>query len=163
RGIMTLGLSYFLLCAAAKLFTSYAHGLDWSWAMPLVLLWQDACLGLLLGMIEQFSKRTAQVCYSVLALHLVACMPLLKFMATPLTRPLLKAAGGTLSDSFGHCLTFGILAPTVLVLVLAVVLPKFLPPLRTRLADVVAAILMILAGWRLTPGIEAYGLQRNVA
>src|SRR5262245_35235027 len=124
---MTLGLSYFLLCAAAKLFTSYAHGLDWFWATPLVLLWQDGCLGILLGMLEQLSKRTAQACYSVLALHLVACMPVLKFMATPLTRPLLNAAGGTLSDSFAHCLTFGILAPTVFVLVLAVILPKSLP------------------------------------
>ncbi len=158
-----LGVSYFLLCVAAKLFTGWMHGLEWSGATPFVLFWQDAIVGLLLGGIGLLAKRPARLFYWILALHLAACMPLLQLMATPLTRPLLNAAGGTLSDSFSHCLNSNILAPTMLVVLFAAALPRALPPFRSRIPIFAAAMFVVVSGWWLTPETEVYGLQRNAA
>src|SRR5262245_12417482 len=67
RGRMTLALSYFLLCAAAKVLTGWIHGYEWSWATPVVLLWQDALLALCIAALSVRSKRAAQLIYWPLA------------------------------------------------------------------------------------------------
>jgi hypothetical protein len=159
---MRFGLSYFLLCLAAKFFTSWTHRLEWSVATPMVLLWQDAVVALVLGAIALRWIRAAQVCYWILAIYLAICMPLLKVMATPLTRPLLDAAGGTLSASFAHYLKFWNLAPAVFMVMAAAFLPNLVRERRLQVAFAIVAIAMVPTGWWLSRGTEVHGLQRNV-
>jgi arylsulfatase A-like enzyme len=74
------------------------------WA-PFALLWQDVCVALGSGVIERLFARTRferllTLGYWLLIGYVAINVPVGRALATPLTWPMLRAAGGPLADSF---------------------------------------------------------------
>jgi hypothetical protein len=182
---MIAGLSYFLVCALSKLGLAWWHEIPWSAATIVALIWQDALMATILGLFASRWRKTGWTLYALLSVHLAICLPLLILMATPLTKPLLLAARGTLSDSIHHHLNTTTLAPVGIALLLSVIIPLTLHRSRRRKeADfvsnaptergrgihgrspgvrlVTSAATIAILGFLLMPRADVNGLHRNV-
>jgi hypothetical protein len=124
------------------------------WA-PIALLWQDALVALMFWVVDRGSARTRfsralSFSYWLLIAYVAINVPVGRALSTPLTMPMLRAAGGPLADSFRMYLTF-----TNVLLMAAVLATGFLPgafqritafrPTRRRAAFAVAAFVLLAA------------------
>lgn len=156
-----------------------AAGLRTPWAVPALLLEDLAvvlALGLFGGLLSVALRRLGPVGRRVLQLagwtlyglgcvYTVANVPVARVCSTPLTYPMLPAAGGALSDSLALYVTAGNVGAVLSLLLAAVVLPLALR--RVRLSSglrlrLLAVALGVLALGVLARGhVDSRGLHRS--
>jgi glucan phosphoethanolaminetransferase (alkaline phosphatase superfamily) len=147
------------------------------WAI-LAYFWQDVLVALAFLLLDRllgrfrFGRNLVWVLYGAIVAYVAINVPVARVLSSPLTWPMLGAAGGALSDSIKHHATPGNLALVSLVLASGVALPFFLrrPALRLQRgspswlyfsAVALLALICIAIGPLATSRVETVGLERN--
>lgn len=147
----------------------------WSPWTPLGLLQQDVWVALMFAGCElllerirrpapaRWAGRALWACYAAAAAYTAINVPVARVFSTPLTYPLLHAAGGTLADSLVPYFTPANLLSVAVVLAGAAIGPALLLRVRPRRLGVVAALTVVplLLGPTARARVELRGLHRN--
>jgi glucan phosphoethanolaminetransferase (alkaline phosphatase superfamily) len=127
--------------------------------------WQDVLVALLFGLLGLALRREwiGWVLYGAAVLYVAINVPIARVLSSPLTWPMIGAAGGTLSDSIKYHATPGNIALMLLVVIVAAALPWLLHRfnVRTRPALAIAALVVVSAGPFASSRVETIGLDRN--
>jgi arylsulfatase A-like enzyme len=128
-------LSLLGVCVLAKVCVLAGRDLPLSLWSPLAYLWQDLLLALLFAGLDSWTRRprVAWALYAILVTYLAVNVPVARVLSTPLTWPLLHAAGAPLADSIWHYATWENAVLVLLVLVAALGFPLLAPALSSRL------------------------------
>jgi arylsulfatase A-like enzyme len=137
---------------------------------PIAYFWQDALVALAFGVAGSFSagKRRLRfvetAAYWFIVLYAAANIPVGRALSTPLTWPMVRAAGGALADSILLYLTGWNALLVGLTIAAAAVLPRTLTRLRGHASQVaIACSLPVVAlGPFAGSRVDASGLDRNV-
>jgi hypothetical protein len=138
----------------------FATGTWWS---PAAYLWHDAAVVLLFGAFEWFCGRRrvfVLVAYVVVTVYAVANIPVERALWSPLTIPMLRAAGGPLTDSIAYYATWTNAALVAMGLVSVLAAPFLCGAIPARpVLGVVAACVIVgpIAG----PRVDTEGRERN--
>lgn len=151
--------SLFLVFALAKAAVVCGHTLTPSVWTPVAYFWQDALAALLFAAFEwKAPKPLATAVYWVLVVYAAVNIPVGRALSTPLTVPMLRAAGGPLADSFRLYLTWS----NVSLMLATVGAAALLPKLRNIRAWVAAWVALAALGPAASARVETLGLERNV-
>jgi phosphoglycerol transferase MdoB-like AlkP superfamily enzyme len=150
----------------AKLCTVAGREVPLSAWTPVAYFWQDLLVVLLFGLLDALARRqpwAGWTAYAVLVLYAAVNVPVARVLGTPLTGPLLRAAGAPLADSIGHHVTAVNVALLLLVIAAGACLPLLFRRVRPRhlAAGAVAALPVIALGPLATARVETLGLHRN--
>jgi hypothetical protein len=102
-------LSLLIVFAVSRVMGSVGHHVTISWWSPVAYFWHDAAVVLVFAAVEAaLWKRTRVVwtMYTIVALYAVLNIPVQRALWSPLTWPMLRAAGGPLADSIRHYATW---------------------------------------------------------
>jgi len=129
------------------------------------LLFHDVAVAVVFWMLDRVTGRPKWLwgLYAALAVYIAINVPVIRALSSPLTMPMLRAAGGPLLDSIAYYATAANLLRMGVVLTAAAVLPLVIAsvPKRLRAVVVVTAVVLAAAGpWSLTRA-ETLGLHRN--
>jgi arylsulfatase A-like enzyme len=136
------------------------------WA-PIAYFWQDVLVAVaFLGLDALLRRpRLAWALYGAIAGYAALNVPITAVLSTPLTRPLIRAAGAALSDSITHYITVANLLGAALPVTAAVLLPRYLPSLNRRSRRkpmwIVGALVCVLLGPYAVTRVDTRGLHRN--
>jgi hypothetical protein len=158
-------LSLSLVLVLSKSLAVAEHDLPPSWWLLPLLFWDDVAAGCALYLLDRLVGRrwlTSAVYWAVI-LWAVINIPVVRALGSPLTWPMLEAAGGPLYDSIVHYLTFGNLLRAAMVLAAGAALPLVLwrLPGVVRTGMVVAGMGLAVAGLSAAVFVDAYGFERN--
>jgi glucan phosphoethanolaminetransferase (alkaline phosphatase superfamily) len=135
-----------------------------AWGL-IAYFWQDVLVALLFGLLDLAIRRAwvGWMLYGAAVLYVAINVPIARLLSSPLTWPMIGAAGGTLSDSIKHHATPGNIALMLLILIVAAALPWLLNrfDVRSRPALVLAALVVVVAGPFASSRVETIGLYRN--
>lgn len=155
--------SLLLVFVLVKAIVLAGHRVPLSFWTPIACVWQDALVVLVWAAIEWRlgpRSRAAWLGYAVLTIYAAINIPVTRALATPLTWPMLRAAGGPLADSIRHYLTWpNVLAPAGVVAVAALA-PAWLARMPTR-PVLAGLVLCVLAGPTAAAHVDTLGLERN--
>ena len=155
--------SLLLVFVLAKAAALAGHHVPFAWWSPIAYLWQDAVVVLVFAAIELClgrRQRAVWLVYAGLALYATINIPVERALATPLTWPMLRAAGGPLSDSMWYYVTWQNALLFTSVLAVAVVAP--LAFRRTTQRPLLAALVLCVAlGPASAARVDTFGLERN--
>jgi len=147
----------------AKAIMLAGHHILFTWWSPLAYLWQDAAVVLLFAAIEYCARshyRIAWIAYATAALYVAANIPVARVLSTPLTWPMLNAAGGPLADSIRYYVTWQnalLFGAAVAVAALAPLALRRAPP-----APVLAALVLCVGlGPVAAAHVDTRGFDRN--
>jgi Sulfatase len=134
------------------------------WA-PIAYFWQDVLVALLFLGFDALLRRPvlAWILYAVIAAYAALNVPIAAVLSTPLTRPLLRAAGNAVADSIAHYVTSANLLGASFPLLAAAGLPLWCRRWRPRLNPVivVSAVSLVLLGPYAVSRVDTRGLHRN--
>jgi glucan phosphoethanolaminetransferase (alkaline phosphatase superfamily) len=134
------------------------------WA-PIAYFWQDVLLALAFWVLDVVIRRPwfGWMLYGAIVLYVAINVPIIRVLSSPLTGPMIGAAGGALSDSIKHHATVANLALMFLIISTAVGLPKVLRRLRAqrKVRLIIPALLIVLIGPFAASRVETIGLHRN--
>ncbi len=149
----------------AKLAILIGHPIQLSGWTLIAYFWQDIFVALIFYLLDSLIKRGwfGWMLYSAAVAYIAINVPIARVLTSPLTLPMIGAAGGALSDSIKHHATFGNLALMLLVIASAIAFPILLGRLRVRqrLAFIIPALFFVLLGPTASSRIETIGLNRN--
>ncbi len=92
-------LGLFLVFALAKAAALPGHALPHSWWTPTAYLGQDALVALVFAVFEKFTPpRDSTIVFWVLTAYAALNIPVMRAVSTPVTVPMIRAAGGPLAD-----------------------------------------------------------------
>jgi hypothetical protein len=134
---------------------------------PIAYLWQDLLIVVLFTGLDLLARRRSWMGWTVywgIVLYLALNVPIARVLWTPLTWPLLRAAGAPLADSITYYVTWGNLFLMVLVITTAIGFPflfRRVPTEHTAVGGLVV-LPLILLGPLATTRVETLGLHRNV-
>jgi glucan phosphoethanolaminetransferase (alkaline phosphatase superfamily) len=135
-----------------------------AWGL-IAYFWQDVLVALLFGLLDLAIRRPwiGWMLYGAAVLYVAINVPIARVLSSPLTWPMIGAAGGTLSDSIKYHATPGNIALMLLVVVVAVALVWLLHrfKVRSRPAIIIAALVVVLSGPFASSRVETIGLDRN--
>jgi hypothetical protein len=142
---------------ACKALVLVGRHVDWTpWALA-AYVWQDCLVVLLFAIFERIAPRRAGWAFYIAAVIWVAInVPVARMMSTPLTWPMLRAAGGPLLDSIKHQATVANLTCLAIVAAIAALAPKLLKKIHWPLLLAIATIGAIAAGH-----VDTMGRHRN--
>src|SRR4051794_4852990 len=106
-------LALFCVLVTAKLLAVAGRELPWSIWTPFALLWQDALVALLYGVLDFTLQRKPALSWSLfwpIVLYTAVNVPFTRILSSPFTWQMSHAAGGALADSITHYFT----VPTLL-------------------------------------------------
>lgn len=161
-------ISLFLVFTLAKLFSLWGHTTDISAWSPIAFLWQDAAAALAFGAIglaaESRWPHLYRALYWLLAAWTAINIPVARAVFTPLTVPMLRAAGGPLADSMRLYVTPLNISLMLTVLGTAILLPRLLRRLPGDLPKwaSICALAMATIGPTATAHAHTQGMDRNV-
>jgi hypothetical protein len=137
------GLVFVLL--VAKLLSAFGRDLPFSVWLPPALLWQDIVVGLTFAAVVRYIgwRPTVRVAFWVLVVWAAINVPVARTVSSPLTVPMLRAAGGPLRDSIVLYATPPHLALASIVVAAATLLPRV--SMRPRSEAAVLATLLTIA------------------
>lgn len=100
-------LSLLGVCVLAKVCVLIGRDVPLSSWVPIAYLWQDLLLALLFAGLDLWVRRRwlAWTLYAILVAYIALNVPVERVLSTPLTWPLLRAAGAPLADSVWHYAT----------------------------------------------------------
>jgi hypothetical protein len=149
----------------AKLVILAGRPIQVSLLAPIAFFWQDVLVALAFWLLDAAVRREwfGWLFYCAAVSYVTINVPVARVLSTPLTWPMIGAAGGALSDSIEHHATAGNLALMSLIVAVAVALPKLFGPSRAqkRMALIIPALLVALSGPFATSRVETIGLDRN--
>lgn len=125
------------------------------------LVWAGVRRRLLSGVRRRLGTFLTRFAYVALVLYTGANIPVARVLGTPLTYPILHAAGGALSDSLRVYVTPANVGSVALVVACAGVLPRLLRRLRVALWLCVPLALILLLGPAARRHVDTRGLHRN--
>jgi hypothetical protein len=101
-------LSLLGVCVLAKVCVLIGRDMPLSLWLPIAHLWQDLLLVLLFAVLDLWVRRLWLACtlYAMLVVYVAVNVPVARVLSTPLTWPLLRAAGAPLADSIWHYATW---------------------------------------------------------
>jgi len=155
---------------AAVLIVAHSLGLSsqplpWSaWLVP-ALIWHDVAVAAVFWVIDRATGRSRWmwVPYAVLVGWAALNVPVTRTLSSPLTVPMLRAAGGALGDSIAHYMTASNVVAMAIVLALGIVLPWSLRRMRLAAVRIVVSAIAGLAvlGPHAVSQVDTRGLHRN--
>ena len=153
----------------AKLAMGAGRPIQFSLWTPIAYFWQDALVAGAFSALDitirrpRFGPRLLWTLYVAAVSYVAINVPIARVLSSPLTWPMLGAAGGALSDSIKHHATPANLALMSLVAAAGIALP-FLTrrlPARKQIALLIPALLIAPLGPFAISRIETTGLHRN--
>src|SRR5262245_15156170 len=149
----------------AKLTVLAGRPVQFSLWTPVAYFWQDVLVALVFALLDGAIRRAwfGWTLYGAIVLYVAINVPIARVLSSPLTWPMLGAAGGALSDSIKHHATPANLALMSLVAAAGIALP-FLTrrlPARKQIALFIPALLIAPLGPFAISRIEPTGLHRN--
>jgi glucan phosphoethanolaminetransferase (alkaline phosphatase superfamily) len=154
----------------AKVLVLTGRDISFSIWTPFVYLWQDLLVVLVFAGLNWTFRSWSWLgwtVYGILSLYTAVNVPVACVLSTPLTWPILRAAGGPLADSILYYATWTNLLRLALVLGTAIALPLILKRWRikistpTRFATASAAVVFLLVGVAGSERTATLGLHRN--
>jgi hypothetical protein len=156
----------FAVFALGKVIVLWGRELPLSPWTPIAFLWQDLAFVLAFAAFERLSRRAtlSWTAYAALVAYAALNVPLARAISSPLTWPMLRAAGSTLADSILHYLTWQNLAAVAAMAATAVAVPRALRSVNARAwrCIALAAVPLAALGPLATARVETLGLERNV-
>jgi len=162
--------SLLLVFVLAKLVIVWGHAAPVTGWSLLAYVWQDVMVALVFGAFDialqrvRAATRIVWAIYWAIAIYTAINIPVGRVVFTPLTRPMLRAARGPLTDSMLVYLTTTNILLVVSVLAAAAGLPwlmRRMPRQFARLAAV-CAIAVVLVGPMASSRAGTRGMDRNV-
>jgi phosphoglycerol transferase MdoB-like AlkP superfamily enzyme len=158
--------SLFGVFALAKMLILAGRDIPVSLWAPAAYLWQDLLVALVFAAIDRGLRRpsVAWSAYAIIVLYTAINVPVTRVLSTPLTWPVLRAAGAPLADSIAYHLRWENLAPIFLVLFAGALFPLLVRsfPQRIFALSAVVALICVPFGVSASRRIETLGLDRNV-
>jgi len=159
-----MAFSLFLIFVLAKLCVLWGSPAPITGWSLMAYVWQDALAALAFGAMQILLQRWAWILYGAIALYAAINVPVGRVLATPLTRPMLRAARGPLADSMREYVTATNMLLVLSLLVAAAMLPWILRRVPKEFWRVIAAcgIALVLAGPAASRRADTHGMDRNV-
>jgi hypothetical protein len=154
--------SLLLVLLLVRVMATAGRDVTVSWWSPVAYVWHDAAVVIVFAVFERVVRRPAlaRAACALAAAYAVLNVPVQRALATPLTRPMWRAAGGPLADSIRHYATWGNAA-----LVFAGLVAIALAPLAARRLNprpvLLAAIACVALGPAAAARVDTAGLERN--
>ncbi len=149
----------------AKLTILAGHPIQLSLWAPIAYFWQDVLVVLVFSLLDLAIRRPwfGWTLYGVAVSYAAINVPIARVLSSPLTWPMLGAAGGALSDSIRHHATPVNLALMSLTAAAGFALPRLLRPLPVKIQTglIILALLVVPLGPSATSRIETIGMDRN--
>ena len=154
-----------IVLVTAKCLVLGASHVPMSGLAPLAYFWQDALVALAAGAIDAAIRRPSigWVAYAIVALYVAINVPIALVLSSPLTWPMIHAAGGPLADSIAQYLTFTSLASVAAVAITAGIAPIAIvrgPRWPSRALIAVAGVVAASGFWA-SARVDTAGLERN--
>jgi Sulfatase len=160
RGLALLG-----VFVVAKLATLAGRPIQISLWTPIAYFWQDVLIALIFTLLDLVIRRSwfGWTVYGTAVTYAAINVPVARVLSSPLTWPMMGAAGGALSDSIRYHATTLNITLMALTAAAGVVLPKFTRRLKTQkqFALITPVLLIIPFGPSATSRIETIGMDRN--
>ncbi len=159
--------SLLLVFLFAKAAMFYGHlGPLTAWSL-LAYTWQDVIVALVFAVCDLALQKTpwiARAMYWAAAMYAALNIPVGRVASTPLTRPMLRAAGGPLADTILLYVTGTNVLLALSVLLAAAVLPSLLSyvPRPARKYATALAVIIVLLGPLAARRVDTRGMDRNV-
>jgi arylsulfatase A-like enzyme len=157
----------------AKLAILTGRPIQISFWTPIAYFWQDILVALTFFIIDMAIRRSwfGWTLYGGAVSYVAINVPIARVVSTPLTWPMIGAAGGALSDSIRHHATPANLALMSLTIASGIVFPLLIRRLQAqkRIALIIPplsltlllALPFVLLGPLATPRVETIGMDRN--
>jgi arylsulfatase A-like enzyme len=157
--------SLVVVLVIARLLAIGDRDLDWSIWTPAAYLWHDVLVGFAFWVLDRLTRgsRTLWVLYGAIVALAAIDVPVTRALSSPLTVPMLRAAGAPLLDSFAYYVTpFTVTAMAVVIGagIAAPVVVRRVPPV-VRTAGIAAAVAIAVAGPFAGARVSTFGLHRN--
>jgi hypothetical protein len=134
------------------------------WSLP-AFFWHDVATAVCFWAVERATRRSRWLWlpYAAIVIYAAVNVAVVRALSSPLTVPMLRAAGGPLLDSIVHYLTPGNAARITAVLAAGALLPFAAARLsrRSRAIVIGSALAMALTGPLATARIDTIGRHRN--
>lgn len=145
------------------------HSIPLSVWTPIAYFWQDIMVALTFAALDAAIRRPwlGWTLYAAAVAYAAVNVPVARVLSSPLTWPMMRAAGGALSDSIWHHVTPANVALMSLVIATAIALPLLLKHIQFRggaigvVVGLLVGLLVVLAGPFATSRVETIGLHRN--
>lgn len=153
----------------AKLVVLAGHSIQLSGWAPIAYLWQDVAVALIFALLDAAIRRAGLgralgwTIYGAVVAYVAINVPITLVLSSPLTWPMLGAAGGALSDSISRHATPLNLALMAFVIAAGTALPFLLRGVRLkhRSALIISALLLMPLGPLAASHVDTIGLDRN--
>lgn len=153
------------MLASAKAVTLAGRQIPWSAWSPFAYFWQDVLVALIFYAVDRALRRPvlAWAAYGAVAAYAALNVPITLVLSTPLTRTMIRAAGGPLADAVRHYVTAGNLLALALPVILAIALPLLLRRRSVRLRPwaIGLGVAVIVVGPLAVSRAATLGLHRN--
>ena len=132
------------------------------WTVP-ALLWPDLAVGLVCWLCFRWFGWSpfVRVLYWAVVAWVALNVPVVRALSSPLTFPMLRAAGGPLADSISHYATVANVACVALVLAAGWILPRIQVSTRVRRTAIPVALALAIAGPFAETSVDTRGAQQN--
>jgi lipoteichoic acid synthase len=134
------------------------------WTLP-AFFWHDGATAAAFWIVDRLSRRSRWMWapYAAIVILAAANVPVVRALSSPLTMPMLRAAGGPLFDSIAYYVTPANLLRMGAVLAAAMALPFLAARLtgRVRAAIVLASLAIAAAGPVAQSRVDTLGRHRN--
>jgi phosphoglycerol transferase MdoB-like AlkP superfamily enzyme len=164
-GYAMRALALFGVFAIAKLAVLAGHPVRLSLWTPIAYFWQDILVALTFSLLDFAIGRRwfGWTLYSAAVSYAAINVPIARVLSSPLTWPMMSAAGGALSDSIKHNATPANLALMALTAAAGIALPRIVHRFQVQnvIALIIPALTVVLLGPFATSQIERIGMDRN--
>jgi phosphoglycerol transferase MdoB-like AlkP superfamily enzyme len=164
-GYAMRALALFGVFVIAKLAVLAGHPVRLSLWTPIAYFWQDILVALTFSLLDFAVGRRwfGWTLYSAAVSYAAINVPIARVLSSPLTWPMMSAAGGALSDSIRHHATPVNLALMALTAAAGIALPRIIRRFQVHnvIALIIPALIVVLLGPFATSRIETIGMNRN--
>lgn len=158
-------LALFGVFVVAKLVILAGRPIHFSGWMPIAYFWQDLLFALSFALLDRIVRRAwfGWILYGAAVAYVMINVGVERVLSSPLTWPMLGAAGGALSDSVKRHATPANFALMSVVVAAGIAFPLLLrhTGIENRTAFVVPALLLVMIGPFASSRVETIGLDRN--
>ena len=152
----------------ARLLTHPEISIPFSVWIPIAYLWQDVVVVLAFALLDYTVRREGfgWTLYALIVGYVALNVPIARVLSSPLTLPMIRAAGGPLADSVKYYLTPKNLGSIALILAAGTFLPICLAQRKPQRRGIVVGVIVVslsfaLAGPYAISKVDTAGRYRN--